>query len=186
MRKFISQVFQHLFSYTAVQLVHSHWSNFKERPVCNFTICILAGYGHVVFVCLWILVLALLQSVCLVWVCYCCSLLLIHAHQYLSVCHYDQLSPGASLCVWREQGRRGEREEGKWEWVSAGTSCTLAFPSLMELTHETDTLTWHMHESLCMIEIHFILMALSTCGDKVGKITEDSFHYLFISRFFLD
>lgn len=55
--------------------------------------------------------------------------------------------PGASLCVGREQGRGEKMEEGKWEWASAGASCMLAFPLIMELADETDTLTWHMRES---------------------------------------
>lgn len=107
----------------------------------------------VVFICLWILIfpllaLALLQSVCVVWACCCC--LPVHAHQYLSDCCYDLLSPGSSLCMGREQGTgRGEEEGGKGRVSArAGTSCMLAFPFLMDWPMKLNTLTWHRR--MCM------------------------------------
>lgn len=51
-------------------------------------------------------------------------------------------------------------EEEKGEWARAGISCVLAFPFLMELTHETEHLNLaqeDVHESLHMIKILFIL-----------------------------
>lgn len=69
----------------------------------------------------------------------------------------ELLRPGASLSV----ENKAEGEDGAikvsvckcWNFLYT----TLSF--LMEITHENDTLTWHIHEGLCMLDIHLILMA---------------------------
>lgn len=142
----------------------------------------------------FLMCILLLSPICKSWLsgsCPVCMSSMSPAAAASSYTHINISQSAAMICSPRGQrsvpvenkaeGWGGGGGKSESERASAGTSCTLAFPFLMELTHETDTVTWN--KWMCMrcfhiIQILFIFISLPTSSGGAGNY---SFHYLFFS-----